>query len=55
LNGVKAAGYRHLITLPGVEIVVLPSSSPANATLSLAAKQLRWKQHLDWQTSPQNS
>ncbi len=45
-NGGKAASYRRRIALfdeaRGATIVVLPSSSPANATHSLAVKQAAW-------------
>jgi len=46
-NGGKAASYRRRIALlpeaAGLSIVVLPSSSPANATHSLAIKEAAWR------------
>jgi hypoxanthine-DNA glycosylase len=46
LNGGKAARYRRVLEATGREVVVLPSSSPANATHSFERKLLLWKQSL---------
>ncbi len=49
-NGGKAAGYRRrvatLVEASDVRLVALPSSSPANATHSLAIKQAAWREAL---------
>jgi hypoxanthine-DNA glycosylase len=49
-NGGKAASYRRRIAMldeaRGATIAVLPSSSPANATHSLAVKEAAWREAL---------
>ena len=49
-NGGKAASYRRRIALfdgaRDADLVVLPSSSPANATHSLAVKEAAWREAL---------
>lgn len=46
LNGGKAARYRRVIESFGKQTVVLPSSSPANATHSFAHKLALWRERL---------
>ena len=50
-NGGKAGGYRKRIAslaeASRIALVVLPSSSPANATHSLAVKQAAWRAALE--------
>lgn len=42
LNGGKAGRYRRVFEALGKDVVVLPSSSPANATHSFDIKRSRW-------------
>jgi hypoxanthine-DNA glycosylase len=46
LNGGKAASYRRVLEGLGRQVVVLPSSSPANATYSFERKLAAWSESL---------
>ena len=46
MNGGKAFAFRKVLETHGRTPVQLPSSSPANATQSLATKQARWRELL---------
>jgi len=46
LNGGKAGRYRRVFEVLGKDVVVLPSSSPANATHSFDVKRSRWTENL---------
>ena len=52
LNGGKAGRYRRVVEAFGKPVVVLPSSSPANATHSLAHKLVVWCELLDSEAGP---
>lgn len=47
LNGGKAGRYRRVVEVYGKPVVVLPSSSPANATHSFAYKLDVWRERLE--------
>ena len=52
LNGGKAGRYRRVVETFGKPVVVLPSSSPANATHSFAHKLDVWREWLAIGTGP---
>ena len=47
LNGGKAGRYRRVVEAFGKPVIILPSSSPANATHSFAHKLAVWREGLD--------